>query len=464
MICYNCGCQLSEKNFCTNCGADVGIYKKIMYMANRFYNDGLEKANVRDLSGAVSSLRQCIKLNKNHIEARNLIGLIYYERGEVVAALSEWVISKNIRGEKNIADDYIDMLQNNPGRLDTYNQTIKKYNMALTYCNQDSLDLAVIQLKKVISMNPHFVQARNLLTLLFINNQEWDRAKREAERVLKIDANNTMALRYLKEIEAMLPTDEERPSKRKKEAVVYKSGNDTVIQPVKKKETVGLSMLLNVLIGIAIGAGITWFLVVPEKVQQEQIASNTKLNAVNGQLDAKTAQVNELMSQIDELMSEKDSLSESLTAAQGNGSALEANTDLIEAALLFSSEDSDVMEIADNLELIDAQYLENDATESFKSLYGIIREGIAKKVSKNSYDTGFSAYKAEEYDTAITDLTRSYEYDNENGDALYNLGNAYYKSGDTTSAIEIYEDVIEKFPNTEKARRSQGYIEEIRGG
>ncbi len=464
MICYNCGCQLSENNFCTNCGADVGIYKKLMFTANRFYNDGLEKAQVRDLSGAISSLKQCIKLNKNHIEARNLIGLVYYERGEVVAALSEWVISQNIKGEKNIANDYIDMIQNNPERLDTFNQTIKKYNMALNYCHQDSLDLAVIQLKKVISMNPHLVQARNLLTLLFINNQEWERAKREAERVLKIDANNTMALRYLKEIESMLPTEEEHPAKRKKEAVVYKSGNDTVIQPVKKKETVGMSMLLNVLIGIAIGVGVTWFMVVPEKVQQEQIASNTKLNTINGQLDAKTAQVDELMSQIDELMSEKDMLSESLTAAQGNGSALEANTDLIEAALIFSSEEGDVMEVADNLELISEDYLANDATESFKSLYNIIKDSISAKVSKNCYDTGFSAYKAGEYDTAIADLKRSYEYNNENGDALYNLGNAYYKSGDTTSAIEIYEDVVEKFPNTEKARKSKGYIEEIRGG
>ena len=104
MICYNCGCRLSEKNFCTGCGADVTLYKKIMYAANRFYNEGLEKATVRDLSGAISSLRQCLKLNKNHIEARNLLGLVYFERGEVVAALSEWVISKNIRSEKNIAE------------------------------------------------------------------------------------------------------------------------------------------------------------------------------------------------------------------------------------------------------------------------------------------------------------------------------------------------------------------------
>ena len=154
MICFNCGCRLTEKDFCTGCGVDVKKYKKIIHSSNRFYNDGLEKASVRDLSGAIVSLRQCLKLNKNNIDARNLLGLIYFERGEVVAALSEWVISKNIRSEKNIADDYINMIQNNPGRLDTFNQTIKKYNLALNYCHQDSLDLAVIQLKKVISMNP----------------------------------------------------------------------------------------------------------------------------------------------------------------------------------------------------------------------------------------------------------------------------------------------------------------------
>ena len=104
MICYNCGCRLSEKNFCTGCGADVTLYQKIMFASNRFYNEGLDKASVRDLSGAITSLRESLKLNKNNIEARNLLGLVYYERGEVVAALSEWVISKNIKEEMCIRD------------------------------------------------------------------------------------------------------------------------------------------------------------------------------------------------------------------------------------------------------------------------------------------------------------------------------------------------------------------------
>ena len=131
MKCFNCGCDLSEKDFCTGCGVDVGMYKKIMHISNRYYNDGLAKANVRDLSGAVTSLRQSLKFNKNNIEARNLLGLVYYEMGEVVAALSEWVISKNLRAKKNLADDYIEAIQSNPTRLDMINQSVKNYNLSL---------------------------------------------------------------------------------------------------------------------------------------------------------------------------------------------------------------------------------------------------------------------------------------------------------------------------------------------
>ena len=108
MKCFVCGCRLSEKNYCTSCGTDVTTYKKIIYASNRCYNDALEKASVRDLSGAVISLRKSLKFNKNNTAARNLLGLVYFEMGEAVAALSEWVISKNLQSKKNIADDYLD--------------------------------------------------------------------------------------------------------------------------------------------------------------------------------------------------------------------------------------------------------------------------------------------------------------------------------------------------------------------
>ncbi len=101
MNCINCGAFLTDTDldYCPHCGANVLIQKKVDYLSKLYYNQGLEKASIRDLSGAISCLKQSLAYDKRNIRARNLLGLVYFETGEVVAALSEWVISKNIHEE-----------------------------------------------------------------------------------------------------------------------------------------------------------------------------------------------------------------------------------------------------------------------------------------------------------------------------------------------------------------------------
>ena len=160
-------------------------------MSNRLYNDGLAKAKVRDISGAIVSLNESLKYNKKNIDARNLLGLCYFERGEVVPALSEWIISKNYESKKNIADQYIDELQNNPNRLETINQTIKKFNQALGYCYQNSQDLAIVQLKKVLSINENLISGYQLLALLYMEIKDYEKARRTLLRAIRIDRNGS---------------------------------------------------------------------------------------------------------------------------------------------------------------------------------------------------------------------------------------------------------------------------------
>ena len=50
-------------------------------------------------------------MNKRNIEARNLLGLVYYEMGETVSALSEWVISKSFSPDANEAEDLLEKVQ-----------------------------------------------------------------------------------------------------------------------------------------------------------------------------------------------------------------------------------------------------------------------------------------------------------------------------------------------------------------
>lgn len=471
MRCYNCGCNLSEHDFCTSCGADVSLYKKIIYISNRFYNDGLEKASVRDLTGAISSLRQCLKFNKNNVEARNLLGLVYFETGEVVAALSEWVISKNLQPKKNIADDYINMIQTNPARLDTINQTIKKYNQALTYCNQDSQDLAVIQLKKVLSLNPKFIRAHQLLALLYINSEEWEKAKRELTKCVQIDTNNTVTLRYLKEVDEMLIPEEGVKPKGKKKAhsdnvVKYQSGNETIIQPVNIKEGKGVGSLLNLGIGIVIGLAIAVCLILPARIQAEKATINDQLRIVSEQSDAKTATIDELEQQLASLREDNSTLEQDLEAFMGRDGSLQSYDILAKAADAYLTDPEDIPAVADYLDEVteQADEEENEKSEAFEKLYNTLLALVGPSAADSYYKIGYEDYKREDYEAAIPNLEKASMYDARNGEALYYLANCYNSVGRTKEAKEAYRKVIELFPGTVKATKSTAFLAELESG
>ena len=201
MLCFNCGSPLSGSEFCSNCGIKVTVYKKIIRMSNTYYNMGLVKANNRDLSGAADMLRRSLRLDKRNIKARNLLGLVYYELGETVQALSEWVISQNFKPEKNPANGYIKQVQSNANKLEEMNQNIKKFNIALKYAKLGNDDIAIIQLKKVLSQNPQLVKGHQLLSLLYMKDGEYDKARRAIKKALTIDRCNSLSLKYNREIE-----------------------------------------------------------------------------------------------------------------------------------------------------------------------------------------------------------------------------------------------------------------------
>lgn len=466
MFCYECGAKLSEQHdFCTACGVDVYLYKKIMYVSNRFYNEGLEKASVRDLSGAIVSLRQSLKFNKNHIEARNLLGLVYFEMGEVVAAMSEWVISKNLRPEKNIADDYINMLQSNATRLDSINQTIKKYNQAYTYCIQDSKDLAVIQLKKVLSLNPKFVRAHQLLALLYMDSEQWEKAQRELKKCMDIDRNNTQTLRYMKEVDRMLQPEDsvKTPGKRKKdEAVRYQSDNEIIIQPmgVKESKSATASTLLNVGIGLIIGLAACYFLVVPAKVNDAKADAGKSVTEIGNQLDAKTLTIQELEKQVADLETENRDLNAELEGYVGEDGTMQTIDSLLQAANIYLTTQNP-QETAVHLEAIAANVNVEETSEAFRNLYNTLLTTIGPDLAVSYYNDGLSAYRSEDFATASELLAKAVYYDATNIESLYYLGRAYHRSDDRENAIATYEKVIELFPGTQNATNAQRYIDEL---
>ncbi|WP_026660863.1 tetratricopeptide repeat protein [Butyrivibrio sp. AC2005] len=465
MKCYQCGAELTEREYCPNCGAAVKVYKRIISLSNRYYNEGLERAEVRDLSGAIESLHQSLKLNKSNIQARNLLGLVYYECGEVVAALSEWVISKNLKPDENAADDYMDLVRNDPSRLETFNQTIKKFNIALNHCHQDRLDMAVIQLKKVLSMNPGFIRAHLLLALLYLNNGNYAKAKTEAQKSLKLDTGNVMAQRYLKEAEAMmLPQDAKSSDENndKKNGVVrYTSGNETIIQPVRSNVFTRSGSIWGIVLGVVLGIAAAYYLILPARIQSMNASFREQIASISEESDSKSAKMGEYEQQIASLNSELESLKSEMSSYEENGSSGSADNDLMAAVSIYLNNSDDMDAVQEKMDAIDLNNIEGGASTQFTDLYNSFMVLVGTELSKRSYATGYDAYRNQDYETAIRALSKAFQYDNTNVDALYNLGNAYYESGDTDNAKVVYDQVINDFSDTGSASSAETKLAEI---
>ena len=469
MRCYHCGAELSEHSFCTNCGVDVALYKRIIKISNTLYNQGLEKAKVRDLSGAVVCLRESLKFNKNNIKARNLLGLVYYEMGEVVAALSEWVISTNLRSKKNVAADYIERLQSNATKMDTLNQSIKKYNQAYQYCLQpDGRDLAVVQLKSVIRLNPKLVRAYQLLGLVYLSLGKPKAAQHYLLIAKDIDVNSTMTLRYLEEAEKMISPENDSKKDKKSGAVdenyAVISTNDegqTIIQPKFVPERKGSNTVLNIIIGIAVGFAIAFFLVLPARIQAAKTESQEEVRNIGTQLDAKNLTIEELEKTNSDQEDKIRSLTESLSAYAGTEGTLASMENLLKAAATYLENPENYIEVADYISSVDEEAWTEDTSENYKDLYYALKAAIGPATCQYYYTEGNTAYTNGEYDDAVAYLTAAVFFDETNVDALYLLATTYRVSEQTEDAKNTYNKILELFPDTWYSNKAEQYLDSL---
>lgn len=84
---------------------------------------------------------------------------MFITRWEKAVRHIQWKISAKLSVEENIANLYIRQMEEHPAVFEEINETAKKYNTALSYAKQGSDDLAMIQVKKVLSITPNFVNA-----------------------------------------------------------------------------------------------------------------------------------------------------------------------------------------------------------------------------------------------------------------------------------------------------------------
>ena len=435
--------------------SSVDYTKKFIILSNQWYNDGLKKANIRDLSGAITSLRKSLQFNRDNVAARNLLGLVYYGRGEVAEALVEWIISKNIKNHGNIATYYIKKVQESPSELEVIDQAVKKYNQCLVYCEQGGEDLAAIQLQKVVAAHPTFLKAYQLLALIYIHTEQYAKARQVLRKANKLDSTNEITLRYMHVLKKLRGEKAVKVHEEKGNTVSYKLGNETIIQPVSStlKDNATFLTVLNILIGVVIGAACVWFLFMPTLKQNMAYKANREIVEYSEQIAARESEIDLLNREIEALQEESEATAEQKEIAIQTKSSYEA---LIEAMETYTKPNYNRASLVDDLLEIKTEPLGESAMAVYEEITGVVFEEECKAL----YDYAQKNFLVKNYQIVVERMERVMEVNEEyaDGEAMLLLMQTYHEMGQSDKAEPLYQKILELYAGTDVARNATQVI------
>lgn len=429
---------------------------KLTYQSHYWYNDGLKKANIRDLTGAIASLRRSLQYNRGNIAARNLLGLVYYGRGDVVEALVEWILSKNFQSHDNIANYYISKVQEVPGELEAINQAIKRFNQSLEYAKSNGEDMAIIQLKKAIAEHPTYVKAYQLLALLYIETEQYANARAALRSAHKLDTTDPITLSYMHELNQLRKSRAEILAERKlkngQQTVTYKVGNDTIIQPAQGNYKVHSTShtIMNIVIGALVGIAVMWFLVMPAMLTSRQKEINRQTVEFSDQIATQDAQISALKKELDEYRTTSQEGEAAIATAQSTQESYEI--------VMNISKHISANDMSDNAMLEEMLKVNPDSLGAKgKDSYDEIVEKLYPRMCEDLYSTAQKNCEVANYKTGIANLEKVMLMDEgyADGGAMLLLAQAYEKTNEQNKANLLYQQILEDFKDTDASSAAQ---------
>lgn len=425
-------------------------------ISNTFYNLGLEKAQIRDLTGASQCLKRSVQFDKYNTNARNLMGLICYEVGETAEALIQWVISSNLQPEHNRATYYLHEIQGKPGRLEDESVHIHKYNQALIQAQNGNPDLAILQLGRVVEHKSNYVRAHMLLALLYIGQENYTKAGKSLYKILQIDKNNPKASWYMSIVKQNTGRAEVERKKLKNAFSHHQMQDDDIILPPSYKESTGWQSILNIIAGLALGAAVIFFLIIPTREEQLNEQHNQEINRVLELVNQKSMEIDSIGVNIASLEQERDHAVAALQAiVDENGGVLSQYQQLVHILQAYRSDDFETA-----VEL----YTELDPSiitdEAMQEILSEIRTDMETNGYQVLADLGNRARSAKNMDMALEYYQKSLDIKPDNPQVLYDMAMIYQGKDEEDTANELFGQIIMNYPDSElaeQAKTARGY-------
>jgi tetratricopeptide (TPR) repeat protein len=345
---------------------------------------------------------------------------------------------------------------------DNVRNSIILYNKALENLRTNSEDIAIIELKRAISMNPHFHEAMNLLGICYGYIKEYAKAAEVFKRVVAEENNAVKALGYLNMIDASdmpevtSPVRKRRVNENKTESQrdIGSTVSDYNPQPLKDNNVFEKNLkedILKYVIGFVAASILFVILFFGFNV----FRTNSGSSAENKTAGNPSSQYEEMYNKLNE---DYKKLQKDLGTKDPDAEYNKSAVKLFEVEKLVSAKNYE--EAADILTQLKPVGFKGAEKEKFDNLYN----DAVPKAAWAAFNQGNDLLAQQKYQDAINKLSKIQVYGNDWAYldiTLYNIGLSYKGLNDNKNAQSIFQKIKEKYPSSVYAQYADYRLKEM---
>lgn len=342
---------------------------------------------------------------------------------------------------------------------DSIRNSIILYNKAIDSLQAGSEDIAIIELKKAIAINPSFNEALNLLGICYGYIHDDSKASEMFQRVMDAEKNSVLAMKYM---DGLKGTGSAEATKGRKK--VQKAAPAPARASIPPKEPAHAPAHLRSIpkfgntgyvISAAAGAVIMLILCLIFMGGGGKDEAGSRVDAAS----PATTAVDTYKAKYDKLNQEYTKVKASLEEANHEVDYYRNAGKLSEVESLAAAKNYEAA--ADLLVMLKTLELKSPEKERFDSLYATVMPAAAKVL----HEQGYKLYTQKKYGDAVAKLGKiqTYGTDYRKIDAvLYVLGKCYVELKDNQNALAAFEKVVTAYPNSSYAKYSRTWINSIK--
>lgn len=354
------------------------------------------------------------------------------------------------------------------------------YNKALRDINNKNEDIAIIELKKAVSIYPAFYEAMNLMGICYMRMDDEENARRMFSKIIQMDDNSIRALRYLEQMDGNVISEEKRT---KVKTFKDKPKNNTSAASwlvsgfsPEKNSPYYFKYILGFVLGI-LSICLLW-LIVPENApisinMAKPVINETQVNSLKAEIGSLSQQLADAHAALEKTRETEKQLQDQMNQYTKWSAKLRDLQKLADEGKYREV----VIEIEKNLaglelpKAIESEIITlNNACKpkSVKQFYDFARELYNKNAKTQSLEAYLQC--ANEYRTAIQIIEDAEKKPQNMAEIYYYGGKAISlsqfpsKAEANQEALRCFKAVISAAPNTKIASSAQSRINDINAG